>query len=152
MASVSMAVVGLGGSLLGDRPAGGELDREARFAMACAGRRVRSFVRSAWCLVFGVWCWVLGVGFRVGVVGRSIKQQSRTEPPPHRCRCWLWLQLCKPTPPNKRKTLALTNYVGTLPSNTTSMYSATFRAGGAVTGGQTGNRELEKQPNCTQHS
>ena len=55
MASVSVAVVGLGGSLLGDRPAGGELDREARFAMACAGRRVRSFVRHG--VVVG--CWVL---------------------------------------------------------------------------------------------
>lgn len=39
-ASVSVTVVGLTGALTGDRPAGGELDREARFAMAC-GRSIK---------------------------------------------------------------------------------------------------------------
>lgn len=35
-ASVSVAVVGLGGLLLvGDRPGGGEVDRDARLAIAC---------------------------------------------------------------------------------------------------------------------
>lgn len=39
--SLSVTVVGLGGVLLlGERPAGGEVDRDARFAMACV-RSVR---------------------------------------------------------------------------------------------------------------